>query len=120
MEKRSLKDRLHLMKLSMLASIPEAVMVRNALVVQAAETEGSGSSITTKVKNSSLSVYAVIKAVCLALVVVVLAVIGGIMIIGTQKMKEAVKENLYWIAFGLMIIFTAREITSWAEETFGS
>lgn len=120
MEKRSLKDRLHLKKLSMLASIPEAVMVCNALVVQAADTESSGASITTKVKNSSLSAYEVIKAACLALVVVVLAVIGGIMIIGTQKMKEAVKENLYWIAFGLMIIFTAREITSWVETTFGS
>ena len=95
-------------------------MVCNALVVQAADTESSGASITTKVKNSSSSAYEVIKAACLALVVVVLAVIGGIMIIGTQKMKEAVKENLYWIAFGLMIIFTAREITSWVETTFGS
>lgn len=117
MEKKNLKERLHMFKLGVLASIPEAVMVCNSLVVQAAD---DGSSITTKVQNSSNSAYTVIKGVCLSLVVVVLAVIGLIMVIGTQKMKEAVKENLYYISFGLMILFTAKEIAGWAEETFGN
>lgn len=117
MEKKNLKERLHMFKLGVLASIPEAVMVCNSLVVQAAD---DGSSITTKVQNSSNSAYTVIKGVCLSLVVVVLAVIGLIMVIGTQKMKDAVKENLYYVALGLTILFTAKEIAGFVEETFGN
>lgn len=119
MEKKSLKDRLHLKKLSMLASIPEAVMVCNALVVQAAETEGSGSSIVTKVNKASMNAYEVIKGVCLAILVVAFAIIGGIMLIGTKRMKEEVTNNLYYIAFGLGIIFLAKEIVDYAQNLFG-
>ena len=112
----SLKDRIKVKVLLLVSSFVEAIIFCNAIVMQA---YASASEVEAKVDASAISVYGLIKAICLSLIVVVLAVCGLILIIGTQKMKEAVKENFYYIAIGVAILFFAQEITGYIEETFG-
>jgi uncharacterized membrane protein len=114
-----LRKKLHYAKLGILASIPETVAFCNALVAYAAEETSTGNAVTQKIQKSSTSIYGILKLVFMSLLVVVLAICGGIMIIGTQKMKESVKENFYSIAIGVAVLFLAKEITDWLESVFG-
>ena len=94
----------------------EAILFCNAVVLQA---HASAASVEQRVQTASTSIYGLIKGVILALIVVVLAICGGILIVGTQKMKDAVKDHFYSIAIGVMVLFFAKEITDYLEETFG-
>lgn len=120
MKKEGLKEKLHYVKLGILASIPEAVAFSNAIVVQAKETteETTGNSVVANVNKASVNSYSVIKGICIALLVVVISISGLMLVIGTQKMKEAVKENFYSIVVGCALLFMAGEITDWLESIF--
>lgn len=117
----SLKDRFRLWKLGVMASIPEALLFCNAVVAQAqeeTEASGSGTNITARIDSASTSMWSVLKTVCISMLVVVLAVCGLILILGTQKMKEGVKEHFYSIVIGCMILFLAKDIAEYMEKTF--
>lgn len=115
-KKDELNSTAKLKLLKMAAAVPEAILFCNAIVIQAYASAGA---VEERVQSTSNSVYALIKNVCLSLIVVVLAICGGILIIGTQKMKDAVKDHFYSIAIGVLILFCAREIAGYLEETFG-
>ncbi len=117
-----LKNATKMKLLAMGAAIPAALAFCNAVVLQAyAEEEKvtGAAAVQQKVEKSSTSIYGLIKGVCLSLIVVVLAICGTILIVGTQKMKDAVREHFYSIAIGVMVLFFASEITDYIETTFG-
>lgn len=119
----SLKDSFRQWKLGVLASIPEAVLFCNAVVARATSetteaTGGTASSVTTRINKASISMWSVMKTVCISLLVVVLAVCGLMLVIGTQKMKETVKEHFYSIVIGCMILFLAKDLAEYMEKTF--
>lgn len=114
----SLREKLHLVKLGILASIPEAICFCSSIIACAAETSDGG-TIQAKVSKTSNSLWSVIKVVAMSLMIVVLAVCGLILILGTQKMKEAVKEHFYSIVIGTLILFLAKDIAEYMESTFG-
>lgn len=118
MDKKNLKlkERAKMKKYLLMASITDAILFCNAIVLQA---QASGTEVVTKVNNTSNSIYGLLKGVCLGIIVVVLAICGLILIAGTQKMKDAVKDNFYYIAIGVMVLFFAKEIVGYIEETFG-
>lgn len=121
-----IRERLHCIKLSLIAAIAPAVLFCNALVVQATETttEATGSpdggtGVTQRVTKAGNNIWATAKIVCKTATLVALIVCGLILIIGTNKMKEAVKEKFYEIAAGIAIIYLAGDICEWLEETIG-
>lgn len=119
----SLKDSFRQWKLGVLASIPEAVLFCSAVVARATSetteaTGGTASSVTTRINKASISMWSVMKTVCISLLVVVLGVCGLILVIGTQKMKDYVKEHFYSIVIGCMILFLAKDLAGYMETTF--
>lgn len=114
----AVKEKLHYAKLCILASIPEVVTFCNAVVVHAAEAT-SGNTVTQKVQKSSTSIWATMKLISISLVVVVLGVCGIVLMIGTQKMKDGIKEHFYSIAAGVAVLFLAKDIADWCEDIFG-
>lgn len=118
MKKKGKRGKLHYAKLGILASIPEAVTFCNAVVVHAAEAT-SGNTVTQKVQKSSTSIWATMKLISISLVVVVLGVCGIVLMIGTQKMKDGIKEHFYSIAAGVAVLFLAKDIADWCEDIFG-
>ena len=120
MKGENLKRKLNAAKVAVMASIPEAILFCNALVTYAKEeSASSGNAVVTKVQNSSTSIYGVMKLISMSLLVVVLGFCGIVMMIGTQKMKDGIKEHFYHIAIGVAILFTAKEIADYLEDTFG-
>jgi len=125
MKVTELKDKLRLAKLSILASVAPAIMFCNALVVQAKTTEEAaeaatgGNAVTQRINKAGNSFWGTAKIVCKTATLVALIVCGLILIIGTQKMKETVKEKFYDIALGIGIIYLAGDICEWLEETIG-
>lgn len=125
MQKEGLKEKLHYARLGILASVPEAIAFCNAIVVQAAEAaeaeagSNSGSNVTQKIQNSSNSIWNTMKIIAISLIVVVLSVCGITLIVGTQKMKEAIKEHFYSIVIGVLILFLSKDIAEYLEDTFG-
>lgn len=118
----NLKDKLHLAKLSIGASIAPAILFCNALVVQAENTTEEvkgGTGVTQRIEKAGNSFWGTAKIVCKTATLVALIICGLILIIGTQKMKEVIKEKFYDIALGIAIIYLAGDICEWAEETFG-
>lgn len=120
MKKEGLREKLHYVKLGILASVPEGIAFSNALVVQAKESTETttGNSVVANVDKASVNSYGVIKGICMALLLIVVAVSGLILVIGTQKMKETIKENFYSIVVGCALLFMAGEITDWLESIF--
>lgn len=117
-----LKDKLHYAKLLLIASIAPAILFCNALVVQAAETtEAStgGNGVTQRINKAGNSFWGTAKILCKTATLVALVVCALILIIGTQKMKDAVKEKFYDIALGVAIIYLAGDLCEWLEETLG-
>lgn len=125
-----IRERLHCIKLSLIAAIAPAVWFCNALVVQAADviteatteatvTPDGGTGVTQRVTKAGNNIWATAKIVCKTATLVALIVCGLILIIGTNKMKEAVKEKFYEIAAGIAIIYLAGDICEWLEETIG-
>lgn len=118
----TLRERFKMWKLSALASIPEAVLFCNAIVANATEAAessgGTASNVTTRINKASMSIWTVLKTVCISMLVVVLAVCGLILILGTQKMKESIKEHFYSIVIGCMILFLAKDLAEYLEKTF--
>lgn len=112
----NLKERAKMKKNLLMVSIVDAILFCNAIVIQA---QASGAEVVQKIDNTSNSVYTMIKGIFLSAMVVVLAVCGLILIIGTQKMKDWVKDHFYSIAIGVMVLFLAKEITGYIEEVFG-
>lgn len=78
-----------------------------------------GTTVVKKVTNSTADIYTVIKGVCLGLLTVVLAVCGLILIVGTQKLKDLVKEHFYGIVIGCFVLFMAQEIATYISNVFG-
>lgn len=125
MEKNSLslRDRLRMWKLSAIASVPEAVLFCQAIVARAATeaaeaSGGTASNVTARINKASVSIWTVLKTVCISMLIVVLAVCGLVLILGTQKMKESVKEHFYSIVIGCMILFLAKDLAEYLEKTF--
>lgn len=123
---KELKENTKMNMLKLGIACTEAMVFCNAVILQAyadskdnAEAATGAAAVEQKVEKSSTSIYGLIKGVCLSLIVIVLAVCGLILIVGTQKMKDAVKEHFYSIAIGVMVLFFASEITNYIEETFG-
>ena len=112
-----LKGKIRLAKLGILASVPETAAFCNALVAHASET--SGNAVNQKVEKSSLGIWGTMKLISISLLVVVLGVCGTILMIGTTKMKEAVKEHFYSIAAGVAVLFLAKDIADWLQDMFG-
>lgn len=117
MKEQSLKEKLHLAKLGIMASIPEAILFCNSVI--ACAEEQTGNAVTQKINKTSMSIWGTMKVICISLLVVVLGVCGLILVIGTQKMKEAVKEHFYSIVIGCMILFLAKDLAEYMENTFG-
>ena len=122
-KKLSLTECLRLWKLSALASVPEAVLFCNAVIArattEAAEASGgTAGNVTSRINKASVSIWTVLKTVCISMLIVVLAVCGLILILGTQKMKESVKEHFYSIVIGCMILFLAKDLAEYWEKTF--
>lgn len=120
MSKGELKKKMQYAKMSILASVPEVVAFCNAIVAQAAESveAAGGNKVTQKVKTSSNSIWATMKLISISLLIVVLGVCGIVLMIGTQKMKDGIKEHFYSIAAGVAILFLAKEIADWCEDIF--
>lgn len=116
-----LKGKIRLAKLGILASVPETAAFCNALVAHASETSGeaSGNAVNQKVQKSSLGIWGTMKLISISLLVVVLGVCGTVLMIGTTKMKEAVKEHFYSIAAGVAVLFLAKDIADWLQDMFG-
>lgn len=117
MSKGELKKKVQYVKMGILASVPEAVAFCNAIVAQAAEATG-GNAVTQKVETSSNSIWVTMKLISISLLIVVLGVCGIVLMIGTQKMKDGIKEHFYSIAAGVAILFLAKEIADWCEDIF--
>lgn len=117
MKEQSLKEKLHLAKLGIMASIPEAILFCNSVIACAAEQ--TGNAVEQKVDKVSTSAWGTMKVICISLLLVVLSVCGLILIVGTQKMKDTVKEHFYSIVIGCMVLFLAKDIAEYLEETFG-
>lgn len=119
MSKGELKKKMQYAKMGILASVPEAVAFCNAIVAQATEAPATGgNAVTQKVKTSSNSIWATMKLISISLLIVVLGVCGIVLMIGTQKMKDGIKEHFYSIAAGVAILFLAKEIADWCEDIF--
>lgn len=118
MKKEGMKKKMHYAKLGILASLPEAVAFCNAIVAHAAEATG-GNTVTQKVKTSSISIWSTMKIISISLLIVVLGVCGIILMIGTQKMKDGIKEHFYSIAAGVALLFLAKDVADWCEDIFG-
>lgn len=121
--KEGLKEKLHYAKLGVMASIPEAAVFCNAIVVQAkvatTEAAGDGNTVVSKVNTASINGYSVMKGIFVALLLLVIGGSGLMLAIGTKNMKEAVKENFYWIVLGCALLFLAQDVVGWIEEIFG-
>ena len=113
----SLPERFKIWKLTALASIPEAVLFCNSIIACASGT--TAGNVTQKVEKASTSIWTILKTICISLLAVVLAICGLMLVIGTQKMKDSVKEHFYSIAIGCMILFLAKDIAKYMEDTFG-
>ena len=119
MSKGELKKKMQYAKMGILASVPEVVAFCNAIVAQAAEAPATGgNAVMQKVKTSSNSIWATMKLISISLLIVVLGVCGIVLMIGTQKMKDGIKEHFYSIAAGVAILFLAKEIADWCEDIF--
>lgn len=121
MKEQSLKEKLHLAKLGIMASIPEAILFCNSVIV-CAEGEAektTGNAVEQKIGTTSTSIWGTMKVISMSLLVVVLGVCGLILMVGTQKMKETVKEHFYSIVIGCLILFLAQDIADYMEKTFG-
>ena len=117
-----LKEKLQMARLSILASIAPAMVFCNSLIVQAAETTDTatgGAAVVQKIGSASDSIYQLIKDGTLVLIGVVIAICGAILIFGTDKMKESVKERGYQIVIGMALVFFAGEIALFLERIFG-
>ena len=111
-----MKNKLKKEALKLAISVQEAILICNALVLHA---YASATAVEQRTQQASISAYSLIKGVIVALMVVVVAVCGGILIVGTKRMKDAVLDNLYFIAGGLMLLFFAKDIVDYVEEIFG-
>lgn len=122
MKVAELKDKLRLAKLSIMASVAPAILFCNALVAQAEETTEAatgGNGVTQRINKAGNSFWGTAKILCKTATLVALVVCALILIIGTQKMKDAVKEKFYDIALGVAIIYLAGDLCEWLEETLG-
>lgn len=121
MKEQSLKEKLHLAKLGIMASIPEAILFCNSVIVCAAEqaAEQTGNAVEQKINKTSMSIWGTMKVICISLLVVVLGVCGLILVVGTKQMKEAIKEHFYSIVIGCLILFLAKDIAGYMQDTFG-
>lgn len=125
MKVAELKDKLRLAKLSIMASIAPAIMFCNALVVQAktteeaAETATGGNAVTQRINKAGNRFWGTAKILCRTATLVAIVVCALILIIGTQKMKDAVKEKFYDIALGVALVYFAGDLCEWLEETLG-
>ena len=123
MNEISIREKLHMAKLGILASLPTAIMFCNSVIVCAkAEEEavtGTTTNVTQKIDNSSISIYGTMKAVFMSLLLVVLGACALVLLIGTKTMIDWVKNHFYHIVIACMILFLAQDIADWLEETFG-
>lgn len=125
MEKNGFRKKLQFAKASMFASVPVAVAFCNAVVAEAAQAGGevgqqaTGTVIGQRVNNAALGVWGTVKLCCQGALIVVLAVCAAILIIGTKNMKEAVKENFYYIVIGVGILYLAQDFADSLQQLFG-
>ena len=123
MRENCIREKLYMAKLGILASIPTAIVFCNSVIVCASESSeaaaGKGTGVTQKIDNVSLSLWGTLKLIFMSLILVVLGVCGLMLLIGTSKMKDWVKEHFYSIVIGCMILFLAQDIADYLEATFG-
>lgn len=102
-----LKDYLHWKKLAMLAVLPWIMALWSGFVCAAS---GTGVDIGTKVNSARDKIYTALKGIFLGAAVVVFGICALMLLIGTQKMKEGVKEHFYSIGAAFVVLFLAYTI----------
>lgn len=112
MKLKDIKKALQLKKMSVMASLPFAIAFCTSVHAYANEaaSQTTGDKVSARVNKASLSVWEKGKIIGKAFAVCALVVCGLILVIGTNQMKEKVKENFYYIALGIGIIYLASDI----------